>query len=676
MKIRAKEDIKKKIFFILLDRKHPITVAALADEICMSEKTIRNYLKILQKELQDEGVTLRMKPSLGVLLDISEEERDLLQIGIYVNRDVFQDYTPEYRHHYILNTLLKNKHTYTIQLLADDLFCSKSTIVNDLFEIEKWLDRRGLQLKRKQNQGLWIEGHEKNYRRAMMDLFVETNGNQNTELDLVLEKLDYRIDLLNFKKIKQLFPRIDLFKIQDVIQQAEQKLGYYFTDQAFTNLITHIAITVERVKHHKEIKMEKDLLQNLKAKCEFDVAAWVIQKLSDDFGIHFSEDETGYISLHMLGAKIQADMDATHYDILLDAQNEEYICIAKEIITLAGDILDVDLSKDWLLLTALVLHLRPTVIRLKYGLKLRNPMLQTIKEEYTSIFGAAWACSSIFEKKLGISINEDEVGYIAIHIAVAVGRQSHKVRTLIVCASGMGTSQLIATRLNKTFQELDIIATIPLGAMSEDLVNKADLIISTIPGILNSHNVVYVSAMLDATDVLKIKSTLGKIQFQNQKSEKVIQTTEKSLMHKVIDKELCFIDEKRNDFIEIIHHYGKIMENKGYAKPGFCENILEREYKASTVIGKGIAIPHATTEYVLQSKICIIKLKNPVNWMGHKLNLIIILGLKFDEVGITRGFFKNLYEILNDKKLIHRILEANRRDEIIEVFINGGIQNE
>ncbi|MFZ5968381.1 MAG: BglG family transcription antiterminator [Bacillota bacterium] len=674
--MRDKEDVKKKIFSILLDCKHPVTVSELAKEVSLSGKTVRNYLKELQKELQEENIKLVIKPNVGILLDVSEEEKKLLYLGIQIKDDEFSDYTPEYRRQYILNTLLKNKYTYTIQLLADDLFCSKSTIVNDLVEIQKWLERRGLTLQRKQNQGLWIEGNEKNYRRAMMDVFLETNGENIETFENVLDQLDYRIDLINFKKIKQLFPRIDLLKIQEVIQQAEQKLKYNFTDQAFTNLITHIAIAIERVKHSKEIEMDKESLQNLRGKYEFEVAAWVIQQISNIFHMEFSDDEIGYICLHMLGAKIQEDVDVNHCDILLDAQNEEYVSIAKEIITLAGDILDVDLSEDTLLLTALVLHLRPTIVRLKYGLKLRNPMLQTIKNEYTSIFGAAWACSSIFEKKLGVAINEDEVGYIAMHIAVAVGRRSRKVKTVIVCSSGIGTSQLIATRLNHTFHELDIIATVPLSRVTDELVKEADLIISTIPGILSTSKVVYVTAILDATDVLKIKRTLGKIQFSGFRTEKSTKPSEYPFINEVIDEELCFIDRERSDFVEIIQYYGKLMEEQGYVKKGFREDVLDRENKASTVIGKGVAIPHSTKEFVIQSKICIIKLENPVSWKGHKLHLIIILGLKFDDVNITKSFFKHFYEVLDNKQSINRILKASSSSEIIDVFINGGIQSE
>lgn len=672
IKIKDKENVKKQIFLGLIKSKGPITVSMLAKEISMSGKSIRNYLKILQNELAEKGVNLIIKPNVGVYLDVSEEDKKTLSMDIPISNNEDEKYSPQYRRNYILKTLLKNKYTYTLQLFAEDLYCSKGTIFNDLVFVQCWLEKRGLQLKRKQHQGLWIEGNEKKYRRAMMDLFLKISENNDTNVENELDKLDYRIDFINYKKIKQLFRFIDLFKIQSIIQQAEQELEYYFTDQAFMNLITHIAIAIERIKNKKEIKMTKEHFESLKDKHEFHVATWVVQRLSEEFHVTFSEDEIGYISLHMLGAKIQEDSNTDNYDLLLDVENLDYINIAKEIMSMAGDILNINFSHDQQLLTALILHLRPTVARLKYGLKLRNPILQTIKDEYTSIFGAAWACSSIFEKRLSCSINEDEVGYIAMHLAAGVGRLNQKVKTVVVCSSGVGTSQLISTRLQERFHQLDIISIIPLRSLNDEIIQKSDLIISTIPGISDSSNLVYVSTILDATDVLKIKSVLKKLKVENGKKEDTLNDLESGSIKDLIDEDLCFIDSTKNDFVKIINHYGSIMKKRDYVKKGFCKNVLEREKIGSTVIGKGFAIPHSRQEFVNKSKICIIKLKDPITWDGQKLKLIILLAFNPKDLTTIKVFYKKLYSILNNENSISQIMSSDNKRQIINIFLNGG----
>ena len=228
IKIKGKEEVKKQILLLLIENKNAVTVSTIAAKISMSGKTVRNYLKILQEELMLKDIILVLKPNLGVYLDISDEERSFLQKDMHLKDKKEEEFSPQYRQSYILRTLLKNKYTYTLQLLAEDLYCSKSTIVNDLTCIEKWLENRGLHLKRKQNQGLWIEGNENDYRRAMMDLFSESHGNNDANLENESDKLDYRVDFVNYKKIRQMFPRIDLFKIQEIIIASRRKTSILF----------------------------------------------------------------------------------------------------------------------------------------------------------------------------------------------------------------------------------------------------------------------------------------------------------------------------------------------------------------------------------------------------------------------------------------------------------------
>ncbi|WP_099336541.1 PRD domain-containing protein [Clostridium cadaveris] len=80
------------------------------------------------------------------------------------------------------------------------------------------------------------------------------------------------------------------------------------------------------------------------------------------------------------------------------------------------------LSKDRQLLSGLSLNLRPAINRLKYKMILRNPLLDSIKENYAEVFGAVWIASNVFEKHFGMRISEEEIGYIVLHICAGIER--------------------------------------------------------------------------------------------------------------------------------------------------------------------------------------------------------------------------------------------------------------
>lgn len=678
--MNSKENVKRKIALILIQKNGPVTIKNISLQVQISEKTIRNYLDELEQDFKGNGVEFVRKPNVGVYLKIDDDQREEYKRNLNVYD--YNQCSPGYRQQYILKTLFKNKYTYTIQLLADDLYCSKGTIINELISVQKWLEKHGLRLRRKQNQGLWIEGSEKAYRDAMMSLFsqLKENGEEVINNDEV-EKLDYRIDYINYKKIKQLFPRLKLNIIQTIIQESEQKLGYYFTDQAFINLIAHIAIMLERIRFKKKIEMEKNYLENIKLSNEYPIAKWVTDKLAREFEIKVPEEETAYISLHMLGAKIQELVSSEDYDMLLQSEEKTYMELAYEIISLVGEILGLNISNDKLLLVGLALHLRPTIVRLKYGLQLRNPMLERVKNEYASIFGATWACNSIFEKRFGISINEDEVAYIAIHIAVAIERLKNKVRTVIVCSSGIGTSQMVAERLKKQLQELEVTRVIPLNYLTDKLIKENDLIISTIPVSYKNEKIVHISTLVDERDILVIRKAVEKIiTTQGRLNTKLEcydnRLEEQNLFQKIIKRECCFIEEDSGDYLQIVKKYAFLMESKGFGKPGFCENVLQRETKSSTIIGKGISIPHSAEEYVENQGVCIIKLKKTVMWNDEDIDLILILSLKFNDTYDTKQFFKSFYSVLDNEDIIQRIKNAENEKEIVTLFLNGGNYNE
>lgn len=656
---------KNRLIFILIENRSPITIRAIASKLNISEKTVRNYLNELQDDFIKTGVTLIKKPGVGIYLDIDNKKRSDLKENF--NLEIDTPYSSEYRQKYILKTLFKNRYTYTIQLLADDLYCSKNTIINDLKYVEKWLENHKLHLKKKQSQGLWIEGDEVTFRNSMMSLFSEINHNlsQNSKApeNNIYEKLDYRIDAVNYKKIMIFFPNFDIIKVQNIIQESEEKLGYCFTDQAFINLIVHIAITLERAKFNKNIDIEHDYFKNIKTNKEYKIANWVVNELNKKFSLKIPEEESAYICIHMLGAKIQHNIYPDNLDDIINSKKEINVEIAKEIINLVSDILNINLRNDKLLLANLSIHLRTTIIRLKYNLQLRNPLLKRIKNEYLSIFGATYSCSIIFEKKLGISINEDEIGYICLHIAAAIERLNNKIKVVVVCSSGIGTSQIIATRLKKNFPQMDIAAIIPLRYLTDDVIQNNDLIVSTVPINMQSEKIIYISALLEKSDLTKIKNQIQNIIHDPQ-------NIQNNTFSHIISPDYCFIDDGSSSYLNTIKKYAEIMEKNSIGKKGFSNNILSREQISSTIIGNGIAIPHSSEKFVLSPKICIIKLNNSVIWKHEYINLIFILALKFKDIDNTKLFFKNFYSLLDNEDLIRQIKQSNSQEKILSFFLN------
>ena len=68
-----------------------------------------------------------------------------------------------------------------------------------------------------------------------------------------------------------------------------------------------------------------------------------------------------------------------------------------------GNILDVDLSQDEKLKESLIIHLRPTIFRIRHGLSQTNSLVHFIKSEYKTVFRATMSISIMFEEYYGFN---------------------------------------------------------------------------------------------------------------------------------------------------------------------------------------------------------------------------------------------------------------------------------
>ena len=125
--------------------------------------------------------------------------------------------------------------------------------------------------------------------------------------------------------------------------------------------------------------MPEEELRVLKDHEEFAIAQELSNRLEEKFEVTIPESETGYLTLHVLGAKQVKIPNANK----LEGDNEEritsYVC---RMIDIVAQTLQIPLAQDEELQRGLYTHLKPTLSRLKYGLPIENPILKQVRLKY------------------------------------------------------------------------------------------------------------------------------------------------------------------------------------------------------------------------------------------------------------------------------------------------------
>ncbi|TCW42469.1 transcriptional antiterminator [Thermohydrogenium kirishiense] len=641
------------IIKILLNSEEPIVVNELAEKLNVSNKTIRNDLKKAEEFLNEKGLKLLKKPGTGVMIEGPESKKLDLSTELNNSSKFVEPFSPEARKNYILKRLFMSNKNITIKELADELYVSKVTIHKDLEAVKEWLSKYNLRLIKKTNYGIEISGNEEDWRNAAASLIVSNKGQEEIK-ELLYEDYTGRIDYKTLTRLKELID-IDYRKLEKIVSNMESKLEFRLSDEAFISLIIHIAISMERLIRNKDIRLSNDVLKKLKQEEEYLVAKQAAKEIEENFEVKLPDSEIGYILLHILGAKMQQNkLKNIEIEIKEDENINIAVIMAKEIIKIAEKALSVDFSSDSQLLNGLILHLKPTINRLKYGLTLRNPILNQIKENYPDIFGVAWMTSIVFEKYIGKKVGEEELGYITLHLGAAFERAKKPLKALVVCSSGIGTSQLLAVRLERCFRKIEIIDIVSSLTLNDKMSENVDFIISTIP-IESDKPVVNITPLLTQNDIRKLENFIE--DFYENKNKKIF------------DIEIIDVDDSTKVKERLLEIIVNELSRVGYVKKEYLNDVLLRENISSTYIGNGIAIPHGKPENINKSVISVTRLKKPIKWNDEDVRVIIMVSIATRDIKYANRFFRKLYYNIDDPNFLDDILKSNNKSDLEKILM-------
>lgn len=648
----------KKLLEILLNSRNYITVDQIAKILNVSNRTIRNDLDKLEEIVELEGLNLIRKPGVGIKLRGSEKNIQIISRKINMNLETNnynRPFSPERRRAFIIKELFFSRKQVTAQSLSERLFVSINTIYNDLDKIEKWLKERGLSLLRNRNS-IKIVGKEENYRKAVSYYLAElSDHNLHEDMDELYEDYHGRIDPNTLFQLKQIVD-LDYSLLEEKLEDLERQLDFKFSESAFINLVIHIAVTVRRIEEGKDILMPENILNSIVHTDEFKLAKNMTKELEEEFNLKIPESEIGYITLHVLGSKMYRE-DLSVFQLPVEELEDLGLplTMAKEIAQIASKALNMDLTEDERFLSGLVLHLRPTINRVRYGLALKNPILDDIKNNYPEIYGVSWMTSVVFEKYLGVNIPESEIGYIAMHIGAAVERNREKIKTMVICHTGIGTSQLLTARLKKSFSELDLVGIRSSIVIEDRDLNDVDLIISTVP-IRTRKPYILVNPILGSKDIKLIEKFIEEYYDRDD-------------TQKPLDKEVFFNVSGIYKKEKILTDMCLKLEERGYVTKDFVDTVIEREKIVSTEIGKGLVIPHGLPKEVKKSCIGLTVLDRYMRWDEENVKYVLMICLNEKDLNRGKKIFKNLSDLIEKDEFCIRLGEnQNSAKEVLALL--------
>ncbi|XJZ28244.1 BglG family transcription antiterminator [Bacillota bacterium Lsc_1132] len=635
----------------LLEQHDYISAKDIASQFNISQRTIYNDINTNEFQQLLNGASIDKKPKVGIKLIADEHQRK--NIYNILNQSNFHSFKGNVLYDDVTNILLilfNSSHSgATFDFISKQLYMSKTTLEITLKNTEKWLSLYEISIERRKNYGLSLIGKETQIRKSFKDLCfnlqtLEANNDCNSP-----SRINSRLKI-NLDKI---FTADVVNKTAQIVNTAEVNLNEAFTDYDYSSLITKLCILVLRNRIGKTVKSDHHFTNDIREQL---VAQLIKIQLETAFHLNLTDDELNEITYYILTTRRQNNSQLFSYNstsrMLIDQFTESL-----------SNSLNIDLTKDEELKINLLNHLNPAIRRIRYGIKIENPLLTQIKYEYTSVYIATMTSIEEIEKNEKIVFDENELGYICLHIVAAINRSTKKryISACLICDGGLTISTFLKSKIEKQFNEILITKIIPLNQFTQDIIEQFDLVLNStnIPLYLNK-NVISISSLLVDNDQDTIRSWIIKKEYQK-------------LVHKEnqIRNKILFFKDDLQDKNQLIKKYCKLLSIDNYVSEGFLQSVLDREKKASTSLARGIAVPHGTGDLVKKSVILAVLLEKPIPWDEQIVDLVFLIAINFNESKDYRYFFEKLFYIVSDNELITKIKKASNAMEIEKLIFDS-----
>ncbi len=192
-----------------------------------------------------------------------------------------------------------------------------------------------------------------------------------------------------------------------LVQRAEAALGEPVDPHIVPALVDHLAFALHRVR--QGLPLENPFLDEIEVLFpeELLLARQLLADVAAAGGPALPPAEAGFVALHLRAARAGVPVKQPARDTALVHELVEWVRRRLEVPLRPGNL---DHAR-------LVAHLRYLVDAVARGGGTPNPLLPRIREEFPQAMALAEEMGAEIARRLGKPVPEDDLGYVALHLA-------------------------------------------------------------------------------------------------------------------------------------------------------------------------------------------------------------------------------------------------------------------
>ena len=662
---------QQNIIRALLNTSGRATLAELSSKTGLNARVIRYNMDVVRSWIQGNKVKFISRPGYGVEVVASQQQKNELLSAINCLEDCDIILSRQQRIRIILLHLLTSDEPVAAKRISELENISRSTIFKDVQEIEAWLQKFKITLKRQTYQGLWIEGKEEARRFALSRLLREELGETKW-----LQLTDYSLQQ-KFKneaisnRVEEFINSLELGFARKLVNYIEDNIGRSMAVKSRVEIMVYLAITIMALKQGKTIKAEAE--RDILTTDEFIIVQVLGYQIAKQFHLELSGKEFGIIAALLIGSK----WDHSQFPL---ANNSLYTppCspksrhLAQEIVNICSMRLHPMLKIDEELICEIAYHLEYSLFRLKYSIPSRNSNVKEIKDKYPWIYRVVESSTFILEHEISMPIPEEEIGFIAMYLLSGLERlhtveDSH--RTAIIANDGIrAKSSLLKSRLEHEFQNLKVVQIMNNFTWDPSENLDAEIIISTIPLENQPLPVIEVSPFLEIEDIKTIQRWVTD-KNQKQRKRNFNDLQQQDTLVDILNLANITFYNNVDSWQEMVKLASQPLIDNHCIQERYADAMIELmdQHGFYMYIGPGVLLLHAKpTDGVNKLCMSLMKLDKPYHFDKvdvPSVDLVFVLGATNDNSHLTALF--QLNDLIQSPGFLKELRETKTQSEVI-----------
>ncbi len=506
----------------LLKEENPKTVEELSNLLHIKPRVIQYNLNAIDSWLKINNTKIIRRSGYGLRIDLTKSQRFELIKQLSGLENIELILSTQERRRCILLKMLGDEKPISSSKLGNDFCVSRTTILNDMIEVECSLNHYQLTLKKDPHKGFCIDGHKSLKRYAMCALFCEEHFENKIPLEDIIEIFHSKqpFDYL----ITEGFDYSDFDFANKYTDKIEHSLKVHYSQATRIFIYYYFLLLLADIRRNSQITDK--FIDEINLFKELSILPFLKKSIEDHVNGEINASELQLLALH-LHCQTPFNEPALDYAMInnnnLDDQTNGLFEFGRDLLKEISLFLNPYLQIDQKFSTELITYLNLSLIYKKQGFSVLNPFHEKTRIQFSDTYDTIEKITSKKEYLVNYPLTESDIStltMISINGLERIQQIAQKnIRVALISDADHSLISYTKEQITSNFPWFRIIGIFRQCDVDRIKAQNVDLILSTMElEMEGNYSTIIINQFMNNLDVEHIKNWINENAIQKSKS--------------------------------------------------------------------------------------------------------------------------------------------------------------